>query len=94
MDSQTVLKSLPILNEDMGIEDMNMGYETESISGRDFSSDDTTDEKSCDEQEAEHHRNGTTHESAFETHIVPEETQARDDIPIINASKFRKAAYE
>ena len=99
VDLHAQLESFPILNEnkgsvDVAIDDMNMGYETESVSERSFLSNTTTGEKSDDDSEAEHHKSGTTYESAFETYVVSEEVPVSDDIPVVNASKFRKPAYQ
>jgi hypothetical protein len=96
---QSVYDNLPISNddkgnEDKGTEDMNMGYESDSVSERNCFSDSTTDETSSVEPEAEHDICQTNYQSAFETYAVPDEERVNDAIPIINASKFRKPAYE
>lgn len=70
---------------------MDMGYETESASERDYDSGNTSDDSCTNDSEDEDHGD---HESIFEPPTFPDELRVSDDVPVIHASRFRKTAYK
>jgi hypothetical protein len=70
--------------------DMDMGHETVSTSEL-HSDTDTSDDICTNESEKECHGDDA---AVFEPPIFPDELRVNDEVPVINASRFRKAAYK